>query len=447
MQGYVEAEYFDVKEARRTSRTSQLAVVAATQAVAQARLPEAGVNRQETAVLIGSSIGGFAACDHAYRDFYLKGRAGPLTIPISMNSGPAANVSIRFGLGGPLFNVDGACASGTHSVGQAFQMIRSGLLEVVLAGGADSVIHPGCHDGLERAARAVEAHRRAGPGLPPVQRGPRRHRAGGGRGRARARVRGVGPARGAEILAEVVGYGASADCHSLTQPSPEGPTRALRKALADAALRPEQVGYVNSHGTGTDWNDRNETTVIKNVFGDAARRTMVVANKAALGHGISAGGALEMIGCVLALRDRVVPPTINYTVPDPACDLDYVTTGSRGYDGGLRHQQLLRLRREQRRRGGGEVPGLSASRLRSRRASAACGQLVAARPPPAGTSQAEGDANGAPRGEIRAPTRGWPLVEHRQLGRGLAGPALPPGARGDLGAGRRHPGGGTASKG
>jgi 3-oxoacyl-(acyl-carrier-protein) synthase len=140
-------------------------------------------------------------------------------------------------------------------------------------------------------------------------------------------------ARGAEILAEVVGYGASADCHSLTQPSPEGPTRALRKALADAGLRPEQVGYVNSHGTGTDWNDRNETTVIKNVFGEAARKTMVVANKASLGHGISAGGALELVGCVLSLRDRVVPPTINYTVPDPACDLDYVTTGSRAFDG------------------------------------------------------------------------------------------------------------------
>ena len=140
--------------------------------------------------------------------------------------------------------------------------------------------------------------------------------------------------RGQEILAEVVGYGASADCHSLTQPSPEGPTRALSKALRDASLQPGQVGYVNAHGTGTDWNDRNETTVIKNVFGDRARRTIpVVGNKGALGHGISAGGALEMIGCIQTLRDRVIPPTINYTVPDPACDLDYVTTGARGYEG------------------------------------------------------------------------------------------------------------------
>lgn len=333
VQGYVESEYFDVKEARRTSRTSQLAVVAATQAVGQARLPEAGDTRQEAAVLIGSSIGGFSACDHAYRDFYLKGRASPLTIPTSMNSGPAANVSIRFGLGGPLFNVDGACASGTHSVGQAYQMIRSGTLDVALAGGADSVFTLGVMtawsalrvlskliDDPARACRPFSADR---DGIV----------LGEGAGVLVLEAEDSARARGAEILAEVVGYGASADCHSLTQPSPEGPTRALRKALADAALQPDQVGYVNAHGTGTDWNDRNETRVIKAVYGEAARRTMVVANKAALGHGISAGGALEMVGCVLALRDRVVPPTINHTVPDPECDLDYVTTGSRAYEG------------------------------------------------------------------------------------------------------------------
>lgn len=333
VQGYVESGYFDVKEARRTSRTSQLAVVAATQAVAQARLPETGSTRQEAGVLIGSSIGGFSACDHAYRDFYLKGRASPLTIPSSMNSGPAANVSIRFGLGGPLFNVDGACASGTHSVGQAFQLIRTGTLDVVLAGGADSVFTLGvmtAWSALRVLSKLVDDPARA---CRPFSADRDGIVLGEGAGVLVLESEESARARGAEILAEVVGYGASADCHSLTQPSPEGPTRALRKALTDAALRPEQVGYVNSHGTGTDWNDRNETTVIKSVLGDAARKALVVANKAALGHGISAGGALELVGCVLTLRDRVVPPTINHTVPDPDCDLDYVTTGSRGYEG------------------------------------------------------------------------------------------------------------------
>ena len=333
VQGYVESDHFEVKEARRTSRTSQLAVVAATQAVSQARLLDGPIDRQETAVLLGSSIGGFSACDHAYRDFYLKGRASPLTIPSSMNSGPAANVSIRFGLGGPLFNVDGACASGTHSVGQAFQMIRSGILDVALAGGADSMFTLGVMTAWSalrvlskltgdpaRACRPFSADR---DGIV----------LGEGAGVLVLEAEESARARGQEILAEIVGYGASADCHSLTQPSPEGPTRALRKALRDASLSPEQVGYVNAHGTGTDWNDRNETTVIKNVFGDHARRTMVVANKGALGHAISAGGALELIGCIQTLRDRVVPPTINYTVPDPQCDLDYVTTGARAYEG------------------------------------------------------------------------------------------------------------------
>jgi 3-oxoacyl-[acyl-carrier-protein] synthase II len=139
--------------------------------------------------------------------------------------------------------------------------------------------------------------------------------------------------RGQPILGEILGYGSSADCHSLTQPSPEGPARAMRKALQDAALRPDQVGYVNAHGTGTHWNDKTETTAVKAVFGEAAARTPVVAMKGALGHGIAAGGAMEIVGSLLTLRDRVLPPTINWTTPDPECDLDYVTSGARPYDG------------------------------------------------------------------------------------------------------------------
>jgi 3-oxoacyl-(acyl-carrier-protein) synthase len=332
-QGYVEGDYFDRKEVRRTSRTSQLAVVAATQAVKQARLEDGGIDRQETAVVIGSSIGGFSACDYAYKDFYLHGRAAPLTIPTSMNTGPSANVSIRFGLGGLLFNVDGACASGTHSVGQATHLIRTGAIDVAVAGGADSCFTLGVmtawsalrvlaekYDDPSRACRPFSADR-DGIVL--------------GEGSGVLVLESVESARrrGQPILAEVLGYGASADCHSLTQPSPQGPTRAIEKALRDAGLRAEQVGYVNAHGTGTDWNDRTETTAIKAVFGPAAATTMVVGNKGALGHCISAGGALELIGCIQALRDRRVPPTINRLVPDPELDLDHVTEGARAYDG------------------------------------------------------------------------------------------------------------------
>jgi 3-oxoacyl-(acyl-carrier-protein) synthase len=333
VQGYVESDHFDRKEVRRTSRTSQLAVVAATQAVRQARLEDGGVDRQETAVLIGSSIGGFGASDHFYRDFYLHGRAGPLIIPTSMNTGPAANVSIRFGLGGPLFNVDGACASGTHSVGQAFLLVRSGVVDVALAGGADSCFTLGVMTAW--SALRVLSERGGDPARAcrPFSADRDGIVLGEGAGIFVLESEDSARARGQGILAEVLGYGASADCHSLTQPSPEGPARAMRKALRDAGLRPEQVGYVNAHGTGTEWNDRTETTAIKRVFGDAAHRTLVVGNKGALGHGIAAGGALELAGCVQALRDRTVPPTINYAVPDPECDLDYVTTGARGWDG------------------------------------------------------------------------------------------------------------------
>ena len=333
VQGYVESDFFDRKEARRISRASQLAVVAATQAVRQAGLQDGGVDVQAAAVVIGSSMGGFVASDPSYRDFYTNGRVGPLTVPSSMNSGPAANVSIRFGLGGPLFNVDGACASGTHSIGQAFRLIRGGALDVAVAGGADASFSPGVvaawaalrvlsgrSDDPARACRPFSADR---DGIVLAE----------GAGILVLESEESALRRGQPILGEVLGYGASADCHSLTQPAPEGPARAMAAALREAGLRPERVTYVNAHGTGTDWNDRTETAVIKMVLGDAAREAAVVASKGALGHGIGAGGGMETVGCLLALRDRRIPPTINHTTPDPACDLDYVTAGARAWDG------------------------------------------------------------------------------------------------------------------
>ena len=333
VQGYVEADHFDRKEVRRTSRTSQLAVVAASQAVRQSRILEGGVDLAEAAVLIGSSIGGFSASDGFFRDYYLNDKAGPLIIPTSMNTGPSANVSIRYGLGGPLFNVDGACASGTHSIGQAFRLVRGGSVDVAVAGGADSCfthgvvaawaalrVLSGHEDDPPRACRPFSADR---DGIVLAE----------GAGVLVLESEESALRRGQPILGEVLGYGASADCHSLTQPAPEGPVRAISAALRDAGLAPGQVGYVNAHGTGTEWNDRTETIAVKRVFGEAARTTLVVSSKGALGHGIGAGGAMELVGCLMALRDRKVPPTINRMVPDPECDLDHVTEGARAYHG------------------------------------------------------------------------------------------------------------------
>jgi 3-oxoacyl-(acyl-carrier-protein) synthase len=331
--GYDATAHFDRKEVRRLSRTSQLAIVAASQAVRQAGLTDGGIDAREVAVLIGSSIGGYSASDYFFRDFYLHGRSGPLIIPMTMNTAPSSNVSIRFGLGGPLMNVDAACASGSHSIGCAFNLIRSGGLEVAVAGGADSPFTLGIMEAWCALRVLSERNDEPATACRPFSADRDGLVLGEGAGVVVLESETSARRRGREILAEIVGYGASADSHHLTQPSPEGPARAMRKALLQASVDPERVGYVNAHGTGTRWNDKTETAAIKEVFGTSAFRTAVVANKAALGHSIAASGALELIGCVLTLRDGTVPPTINYRLPDPACDLDYVTSGARRYEG------------------------------------------------------------------------------------------------------------------
>jgi 3-oxoacyl-(acyl-carrier-protein) synthase len=246
-----------------------------------------------------------------------------------MNAGPAANISIKYGLQGPLLNVDAACATAAHSIGYAFNMIRHGNLQIAVTGAADSPFSPAVvaawiamravssrEDCPAEACRPFSADRDGlvlGEGAGILVLESEHH----------ARQRGV------PILAEIKGYGASADSSHLTQPNQIGPVMAMRRALKDAELTIDDIDYINAHATGTEWNDKNETRSIKEVFGPRAYEIPVVGNKAALGHSIAGSGALELIGCILSLRDRVVPPTINYRVPDPDCDLDYVTEGKR----------------------------------------------------------------------------------------------------------------------
>ena len=335
VKGYDESAHFDWKGLRRLSRSSQLAVVAASKAVRQAGLAEDGVDGRDVAVLIGSSIGGYSASDYFFRDFYLHGRSGALIIPTTMNTAPSSNVSIRFGFGGPLINVDAACASGSHSVGYAFSLIRSGTLDLAVVGGADSpftlgIMKAWCalralserNDQPAEACRPFSADR---DGLVLAE----------GAGVLVLESEASARRRGREILAEVLGYGASGDCHHLTQPSPDGPARAMQKALTQAAVQPEQVGYVNAHGTGTQWNDKNETR------GDQAGVRDERVPRARRGE---QGGSRPCDrGERSARAHRMRPdvarpgraPTINYRAPDPECDLDYVTAGSRSYEGDL----------------------------------------------------------------------------------------------------------------
>jgi beta-ketoacyl-acyl-carrier-protein synthase II len=327
--GFDEGQHFSSKEARRMSRSSQLGWVAAEQAISEARLLDGSVDRQEVGIFVGSSIGGYSAADPYIQSFHESGRISPFTIPLSMNVGPGANISIRYAFQGPLVNVDAACATAAHSIGQAFQLIRSGQLQVAVTGAADSPFSPavaGAWLALRAVSTRIDQPARA---CRPFSADRDGMVLGEGAGILVLDAESHALRRGAAILGEIKGYGAGADSSHLTQPNKVGPALAMRRALNDSGLGVEQIDYINAHATGTEWNDRNETQAIKEVFGPRAYETPVVGNKAALGHSIAGSGALEMIGCLLSLRDQVIPPTINYTVPDPQCDLDYVTEGSR----------------------------------------------------------------------------------------------------------------------
>ncbi len=328
VQGVENSDAFDEREARRMSRSSQLGLMAARQAIAQSNF-NGHINRQEVGILVGSSIGGYSGSELFFRSFFVSEKLSPFTIPVSMNVGPAANISIKHGFQGPLVNVDAACATAAHSIGNAFNMIRNGSLDIAVTGAADCPFSPAVvaawvalravssrEDNPAEACRPFSADRDGmvlgeGAGILVLE---SEHHA---------------LERGATILAEVKGYGASADSHHITQPNQDGPVKAMRRALNDAGMTIADIDYINAHATGTEWNDKNETKAIKEVFGERAYELPVVGNKAAFGHSIAGSGALELIGCILSLRDQVVPPTINYKVPDPECDLDYVTEGNR----------------------------------------------------------------------------------------------------------------------
>ncbi len=333
VRGYHADEHFDRKEARRMSLSSQLALVAAKQALAQAQLEAGGVNGgfdpAEVGVMIGSSIGGFAASDPVFREYYQRGKKSPLVIPLSMNYGPSANVSIRYGFQGPVFTVDAACASAAHSIGYAYNLIRTGQLDIAVTGGADSPFSTGVmeawaalkalstrNDAPEEASRPFSLDRDGmvlgeGAGILILE-------------SAESAIR-----RGVPILAEIKGYGASGDSFHITQPNQQGPALAMRRALKDADMKVEQIDLINAHATATQQNDSNETSAIKAVFGARAYHVPILGLKGALGHSIAASSGIQAVSNVLALEHQIVPPTLNVAVPDPACDLDYVTEGAR----------------------------------------------------------------------------------------------------------------------
>jgi 3-oxoacyl-[acyl-carrier-protein] synthase II len=330
------AEFMEPSEARKMDRFVQLAVTAAKIAVADSQLVIDDSNRNRVGVLVGSGIGGCNTWETQHKVLLEKGpgRVSPFFVPMLIADMGSGQISILLGARGPNLAVVTACATGTHAIGDAYNIIKRGDADVMLAGGAEAAICPlACagfcsakamstrNDEPERASRPFDAGRDG-------------FVMGEGAGVVVLESLEYAQARGAKIYAEVVGYGMSGDGYHITAPAPdgEGAVRCMNAAIANAQIKPEDVDYVNTHGTSTDLGDKYETAAIKTVFGEHAYKMPVSSTKSMMGHLLGAAGAVEAIACMLAMGRGLIPPTINYEVPDPDCDLDYVPNKARKAD-------------------------------------------------------------------------------------------------------------------
>ncbi len=314
------AAHFDAKHLCQLDRVSQFALVAARQACAS--LHTADPTR--AGVIFGAGIG-LETFDAASHDLYAANarRLPPLTVPRIMPNAPASHLSIEFGLRGPAFSIASACASATHAIGLAFHMVRAGLLDAALTGGADASFTLGF-------MKAWDALRVLSPDTcRPFSRGRAGLVIGEGAGALVLEEWEQARARGATIHAELLGFGMSADAGDLIAPDRNGAAQAMRAALADADLDAASIDYVNAHGTGTRLNDLTEAAALHDVLGARLGAVPVSSTKSMIGHCLNAGGALELIATILALRDGVIPPTINFTGPDPQCPVDCVPNEAR----------------------------------------------------------------------------------------------------------------------
>lgn len=334
--GFDPENYVEKREARRLARFSQLAMAAASEAMAMARLSAANVDAERMGVYLGNGNGGFPTIDESMRVLMERGgmRMSPFFFPMILPNMAAANVSRLFGARGPSSTITTACAASTQSIGDAAEVIRRGAADVMIAGGAEAGISQlglagfcvmralsARNDDPEGASRPFDAGR---DGFVPAE--------GAGILVLEALERAL--RRDAPILAEVAGYGASSDASHQFQPDEDGAgaARAIRWALEDAGVAPNEVDYINAHGTSTPLNDASETLAIKRAFGDAAYGIPISSTKSMIGHALGGAGGMEAVACVQTLRDGVIHPTINYETPDPACDLDYAPNEARRAD-------------------------------------------------------------------------------------------------------------------
>jgi 3-oxoacyl-[acyl-carrier-protein] synthase II len=322
-------KWLDRKEQKRTDLFVQYALAAAEMAVADARLPIPLAAPPRTGVIIGVGMGGIASLEDAYEAFARREfrKVSPFFIPRIIPNMAAGHVALRFGARGPNFATTSACASGAHAIGEALQLIRGGVQDVMLAGGSEAPVTLLGVGGFA-AMRALATSYNDDPtrASRPFDKDREGFVIGEGAGILVLEALEHALARGARPLAELAGYGSNCDAFHVTQPAPEGAGAAacMAQALHDAGLAPETVGYVNAHGTGTPYNDEAETQAVKQVFGAHAWRLAVSSTKSMMGHLLGGGGGVEAALTVLAIDRGLLPPTINLESPDPACDLDYV---------------------------------------------------------------------------------------------------------------------------
>ena len=325
VRGYNALAHFDEKEASLLDRFAQFGVVAAREAVRQASIEWTPELRENTAIVTGSCVGGQSTEDEGFTALYRNNipRVNPLTIPRIMANAGASRISMELGIVGPAYTISTACSSANHAIGQAFRMVRSGEAAMALTGGSEAVFSYGF-------LKAWEAMRVVSPDTcRPFSKDRRGLILGEGGAMLVLEPLDSALARGAAIYGEIVGFGMSSDAHHITQPSSEGAARAMRAALRDAGVEPQQIEYINAHGTGTPANDSTETAAIRQVFAAHADRLAVSSTKSMHGHALGAAGAIEAAATLLALREGELPPTANFTEPDPACDLDVIPNTSR----------------------------------------------------------------------------------------------------------------------
>ena len=325
VRGYRHQPYFEDRRADFLDRFAQFAVIAAREAVACASVEWTPELRERAAIITGSCVGGQSTEDVGFHEVYKLGhnRVHPLTIPKTMANAGASHISMEFGITGPSYTISTACSSAAHAIGQAYWMIRGGSTDLAITGGSEAPFSFGI-------LKAWEAMRVVSPETcRPFSRDRRGMILGEGAAMFVLEPLEAARARGAAVHAEIVGFGMSADANHITQPSAEGAARAMRAALRDAAIAPEQIGYVNAHGTATPANDVTEAAAIRAVFGAHTDRLAVSSTKSMHGHALGASAALECLATALALRDGVLPPTANFTELDPECDLDVIPNQAR----------------------------------------------------------------------------------------------------------------------